>query len=683
MKKIDLHIHTIPVNDKEADFEFDIIKFQEYINKLSIDAVAITNHNLFDLKQFNIIQEELKNVVVFPGIEIDFEGGHLLLIGENNLTDFSQKCNQVTSEIKGGNQITTDTLKKIFVDLNNYLLIPHYDKKRNVNQEVINSLNDYIVAGEVQSPKKFNRIIKESTSLTPVLFSDARINANLDIEKHQGKQTFININSNTPSIDNIKAALEDENKIFLTNTGKEGFFEVFSDGQELSYGLNVVLGKRSSGKTFFLNRLKKIFSTDEKSIKYIKQFDLVKEDDKKFNEILRKEKSATREKHLQEFKQVVEDVINIDRRKTTYRINKYLETLLKFASSEKLHDEFSKAVLFKESLYKVRGNKDLEELIHAVKSLLENSSYKTMIDKHLSESNLKGLSLDLEKQYKAEIKEQLKKEWVNKLIKNIRQKLEHKTSSPKIEDEEIDFYSIKIEKEKIKKFKAIANALKKEKVIDEDRSFDKFKIKAIAAKFNGAQELKSESGKQIAFLAAFSRYDNPIVFLEKLKDIGGLEPSELYKYFCKVTYQVLNEYDKEVSGGERAEFNLLKALQDARQYEMLLIDEPESSFDNLFLKENVNKEIKEISKELPVVVVTHNNTVGMLLRPDYILYTLRNIVNKADEYSILSGSPGDKKFKTVDGKETADSYDIMLSTLEAGEDAYKEREKLYNNFKKK
>jgi predicted metal-dependent phosphoesterase TrpH len=683
MKKIDLHTHTISVDDKDSSFEFDITKFQKFVDGLSIDAVAITNHNIFDLEQFKEMEETLQNVVIFPGIEIDFGNGHLLLIGKNdNLDDFNQKCELIRNEVRSGNQVTVEKLEKIFGDLNEYLLIPHYDKRPKVNQDVIDSLKDHIFAGEVQSPKKFNRIIKESDSLTPVLFSDARISTNLDIEEHQGNQTFIKTNADPLSINIIKAALRDKNKIFLSDTGKHGFFQVFSDGQELSNGLNIVLGERSSGKTFLLDRLKKAFDTEEKLVKYIEQFDLVKNDGKKFDEIVKKDKSAIREKYLQEFQVVVENVNGINRRATDLKLDKYIETLLEFASSEKLHDEFSKAVLFKENLYQVRNNKDLESLIQAVKFLLDNDIYKGTINKHITESSLNDLSADLEKQYKTELEEKLKKGWVNVLIKNIRKKLEYKTSSPKIEDSEVDFYRIKIEKESVKRFNTIANSIKQEKVISENTAFDKFKIRAIATKYNGAQELHDESGKQIKFSPAFKKYDSPIDFLEELKDIESLEKSELYKYFCRVIYQVLNKYDKKVSGGERAEFNLLKALQDARQYEMLLVDEPESSFDNLFLKDNVNKEIKEISAELPVVVVTHNSTVGMMMRPDYILYTQRRIIGDKDEYCIFSGPPGDKEFKTANGGETIDSYSTLLEALEAGEETYSARKILYDNFKK-
>ena len=685
MKRVDFHIHTIPVNDKDAHFEFDLAKFQEYTNALSVDAVAITNHNLFDLEQFKEIAKTLENVVVFPGIEIDFEDGHLLLIGENdNLDDFSQKCESVKNELASGNKISSDKLKEIFVDLGGYLLIPHYDKRPKVRQSAIDSLSDCIFAGEVQSPKKFYRIIKETNSLTPVVFSDARISVDLDAERHQGKHTFINTNSNPLTLSAIKTALRDKNKVFLSNTGRHGFFQVFSDGQELSSGLNIIIGGRSSGKTYFLDKLKDIYETEEKSIKYIKQFDLVRDDEKKFNERVEKDKSAIREEHLKEFRKVVEDVIEIDRRATNHQLEKYIETLLDFASSEKLQDEFSKAKLFKETKYQVRKTQEeeLKRLLKAVMLLLNNHTYKSTISKYISDDNLKNLSNDLAKQYKKLLEARLKKEWINELVSETRQQLESKTSSPKIDDDDIDFYRIKLEIERIRRFNAVANSIKKETEIKKTESFGKFKIRAIASPYVGAQGLHDESGKQVSFTNAFVKYNLPIAFLEELKIIESLEKTELYRYFCKVTYQVLNEYDKKVSGGEMAEFNLLRVLQDARQYEMLLIDEPESSFDNLFLKKNVNKEIKDISKEMPVIVVTHNNTVGMLMEPDYVLYTQRKIVNGKDEYRIFSGSPGEKEFKTANGTESIGSYDTLLDTLEAGQEAYSTRKGLYDSFKK-
>ena len=125
MKKIDLHIHTVP-SISDASFMFDLNKLKEYVEALEIDCIAITNHNLFDKSQFEEICQELSNtkVKIFPGIEIDLERGHILLISENeDLEDFYSKCNQVTSLIKTKDDfITYEQLREIFPLLNNYLL---------------------------------------------------------------------------------------------------------------------------------------------------------------------------------------------------------------------------------------------------------------------------------------------------------------------------------------------------------------------------------------------------------------------------------------------------------------------------------------------------------------------------------------------------------------------------------
>lgn len=681
MKKIDFHIHTIPVSGKDVDFDFNLVKFQEYIDSLSIDAIAITNHNLFDLDQFKKISETLKNVVVFPGIEIDFEDGHMLLIGENvNLDNFYQKCKLIEDDLSGGNKMTAEKLKEFFIDLNNFLLIPHYDKEPRVSQDTINSLSDNIFTAEVQSPKKFYRLIKKESPLTPVLFSDARISDNLNIENYQGSHTFVKTSANPLTIASITAALKDRNKVFLSDSEQRDFFQVFSNGQELSHGLNIVLGQRSSGKTYLLEKLWGIFNEDGNQVKYIKQGDLVKLDENKFNEMLEKERSNIKEKHLKTFRSVVGDIVEVDRRSTYYEVQGYIESLVKFAKSKERQDVSSKAALFKETPFSIHADKELEKVMRATKLLLENETYKTTTEKYISESSLNNLFNEFKNQYKEKTKKRIEKGWVNKIVEAVAQKLHANSSSPTIEYNNLDFYKIKMEREKIKRFNAIVKAIKRDLTISR-KSFVRFTIEARVSSFTGAKELRDESKtRNVRFSDAFNRYESPFAYLGKLKELD-LEKASLYRYFCKVKYHVLNEYDKPISGGEQSEFNLLKALQDARQFEMLLIDEPESSFDNIFLKDNVIKVIKDISRELPVVVVTHNNTVGMSMQPDYILYTSRDTATGDDEYYLYSGSPGDTKFTTTDGARSVSSHAVLLDTLEAGETAYKARNQMYSKYK--
>ncbi|MFA7314502.1 MAG: hypothetical protein WC025_01040 [Candidatus Magasanikbacteria bacterium] len=682
MKKIDLHIHTIAAPyGKDVDFIFDVPKFKEYVDVTGLNVVAITNHNLFNLEQFNEIVNELEKVKVLPGIEIDYEDGHLLLIAENdNLEDFDRKCALIEDKHNRDGKIKKTKLLEIFGDLSQYLLIPHNDKEPKVGQIHIDSLNGHITTGEVSSPKGFYRQIKKDSALVPVLFSDVRIKSELVVSSVQGRQTYIKTNAEEVTLSAIKSALQDKNKVFLTHSEKHDFFEIFGDGQELSQGLNVILGNRSSGKTYFLDKIKETFGYDESDIKYIKQFELVRIGEGKFNKMLEKQRSLTREEYLDVFKPVVEDVLEIDRKATLHNVEEYVTSLIEYAQSEKLQDEYSKASLFKGKKFVIKEYETLKLVITAVKTLLEETNHKAIINKHLSDESMKALLEELALKLKSEALEKLKKEWVNTLVDEVSKKLQLRSSRPAIKNNDLSFSDIKIEKEKIRRFNAIAKAVRKNQSIHKDKK-GKFTIEALVGPFKGALEVKNESKSILPFKDAFHHYQNPFKYLGLLSN-KELERASLYKYFCKVRYQVLNEYDKPVSGGEMTEFNLLQKLHDARQYEMLLVDEPESSFDNVFLKENVNKILKEISEELPVVVVTHNNTVGMLLKPDYVVYTRREIEQGEDKYYIYSGSPGEKDFYTTDKSKSIESHIILLNALEAGTQAYEDRGKMYGNYKK-
>ena len=91
MKKIDLHIHTCSTVS-DHPFKFSITALQMYISTYQLDAIAITNHNAFDAEQFKRIQTTL-SIPVFPGIEVDIEHGHLLVItSPSDLDDFIPRC---------------------------------------------------------------------------------------------------------------------------------------------------------------------------------------------------------------------------------------------------------------------------------------------------------------------------------------------------------------------------------------------------------------------------------------------------------------------------------------------------------------------------------------------------------------------------------------------------------------
>jgi ABC-type lipopolysaccharide export system ATPase subunit len=186
--------------------------------------------------------------------------------------------------------------------------------------------------------------------------------------------------------------------------------------------------------------------------------------------------------------------------------------------------------------------------------------------------------------------------------------------------------------------------------------------------------------RQAAFREALSVYDNPYAFLQILKNHEKLDGSDIHRLFVKITYRIINKDGSDVSGGERSEFRLLQEIKDAQNYDMLLLDEPESSFDNRFLNSDVNAIIKNISREMPVVVVTHNNNIGASIIPDYVLYAQKTIEDGQKRFRIFSGYPTDKQLVCVDGTKLS-SHDSLLNSLEAGTNAYDGRRRIYETVK--
>lgn len=662
MKKIDLHTHTVSTIS-DYPFDFDLLKVKEYVEKLQIDALAITNHNMFDLAQFNQIKNSL-SIPVFPGIEIDLEGGHLLLITDINETevlDFDLKCKQVSAIIKTNtDNLTLSQLNSIFPELKKYILIPHYDKSPEIKRTTLSALKPHITSGEVASVSKFKRMLKEQNELTPVLFSDMRFKS--DLKDFPTRHTFVDLKD--ISFAGIKSCLTDKTKIALTKESGNEFFQATDDGLELSTGLNIILGGRSSGKTVTLDKI----ASSSGNAKYIKQFSLLQNDEETFNKANDSRLSIIHNNYLNEFKTAIEDVVQIDLIQNEINFENYIDSLKKFASESEKKDLYSKCSLFSEQSFTISDLKNLDKLIDSVITLIENNEYQDIIIKYITQENLRKLLFELIQKAVTSKFENEQKKWLNTLIDDIQRELRIKTTSTYIES--IDFYAIATDEMKVSIFSEVVNQLKKQRLINKEE-LGKFSIITTVKPIEGSSDLVKIGRDKKVYSTAFNRYSDPYQYLLKLKEIG-VEDANLYKFFAKIESITLNKDGFRVSGGERSEFNLIHEIKDATKYDILIIDEPESSFDNLFLKKEINTLIKDISQLMPVVVVTHNSTVGASIKPNYIVITQKSIENGDFVYRLFTGYPSDKELSCLDGTKIK-NYDTLLNCLEAGIEAYTER----------
>lgn len=667
MKKIDLHIHTVStVSDHPFTFSMDCLK--KYIEANKVDAIAITNHNLFDRTQYEQIRNSL-DIKVFPGIEVDIEGGHLLVItDDDDIEDFAQRCNSIHGMNGSSNtsSISEDTFIGLFPNLGKYLLIPHYDKNPKLELHRIPRLKEYISTGEVSSVKKFLTMKKAASELVPVLFSDLRMAE--DTPTGSGRQTYIDIEELT--LPAIKYSLMDNAKVSLSSETGHTLFEVLENGLCISTGLTVVLGKRSSGKTHTLDSIADQFN----GAKYIRQFSLLSSDDEsdqqRFEDLLRTKGSSIAEAYLAPFKEIVDDVASIDLEHDKQDVDTYLKALLQAASEAERQDIFAKCKLFHETRFVEKNLNSLISLIDAVDLLIENVEYRETIDRYISKDSLLRLAISLREQYIKEHEDDLKAHFVNDIVESIQKELQVHSSNTPIPD--VDFYQVLMNKERIRKFEAIVKAIKREYTIEEKRLYS-YKVVAKTEPFTGAQGLQRINRTRMIFSDAYAEYDHPYSFLQVLKSKEGLPDSDYYKYFVCVKYEVLNQFGTKASGGERSEYNLLQNLIDAARCEILLLDEPESSFDNLFLKDGVNRLLKDLSKQMPVIIATHNNTIGASVHPDYLIYTQKEILPNGNvKYHLYAGYPSSTDLIDLEGN-TICKRDVMLDCLEAGEPAYMDR----------
>lgn len=676
MKKIDLHIHT-RATSQDNDFIFSEENLKRYVLDAELDCIAITNHNLFDRVQFELIRSAL-NILVLPGIEVDVEKCHILVLADGqDLNSFSDRCSEVTQRWNENEvALSYKDFKTIFGDLHQYIIIPHYQKDPKISADTLEKFASHIHCGEVSSPKKFMACLNDPEMLVPVFFSDTRISDTLsDLPT---KQTYVDCEEVT--FGGLRQVLKDKSKVYLSRTEGNSYIQIFPDGQKLSTGLNVVLGDRSSGKSYTLQKICDWFGAE--NARYIRQFDLVSrndvEDEKKFKDFLSEKTSLFSTDYLADLQVAVTHMLEIDLQSDLNSVEQYVSSLLTYARETSRHDAFSKAKIYNEEPFLKKNLTGLENLISSTKQLISNVEYRLIIEKHIENDKLKALYVELMRAHCNQKELNEKKEWVNTTIDVIKANLQRKSSASSVTD--VNLLKIAANKRAVNKFEALVEAARKPKTPLRKKK-GSFEIVAQVGPFKRSGELKDLSRSNRAFSSAFEKYNKPYEFLQELRKIGSpINAADFSKYLVKVEYQILNKDGLVASGGERSEFFLLEKIEGASSADVLLIDEPESSFDNHFLKTEVNAIIKEMSRKMPVVVVTHNNTIGVSIRPDYLLYTQKVTDGSEVKWRIFSGAATSKKLLSTDGQELQ-TRDILLGNLEAGVKTYEERRTTYEDLK--
>ncbi|MBO4623368.1 MAG: hypothetical protein J5691_05705 [Bacilli bacterium] len=680
MIKIDFHIHTIKNEFLDNDFLYDSTLLKEYVNNNKIDVIAITNHNFFGLDNYNQIISDLKetNCRVLPGIEISLEKGHILAIGDNN-DDYILKLCNITKQIRQEEhddkyKMTLEQFNEIVCG-NDFLLIPHYDKKPAIDEDLISKVKDSIYCGEVKSRKSFVNKIGNG-NYTPVLFSDIRIGLSQSIEDYREKNRFTFLDSDKTDFESLKSTLKNKDFVCLSKSGGHTYFDLLNSTVRCSTGINVLLGKRSTGKTFLLDS---IYKADKANSLYIKQFEISAESEKvEFHEKIKASCQDIVFDYFDSLYTVFDYIDNFVDNAQSMDVGKYIETLKEY-SENAYNDLYSKTNLFNYQKISSIDCCEIENIIKSIETLIDASEeYQAVIKQYLNIKDLIHLRKELLNAKKKKVLMNSLIEKCNNITEEISSKLSVKSTVLNIAD--ADFNDFVKKKYIERKFNNLIGHfqyrdIKKEEII---QTF--YKVVSLTKPTNKNTQ-KSILGVpkecSIDYLYNENHFD---AYLQAKKDSNIKNAKDRFRIRLFFDYNVIvtDEYNNKISGGQKSEYLLLEKLKYYKDYEMVLIDEMESSFDNPFLNERIVQQIKEISKNATVFISTHNNNIGVSLRPDYYVYHKKDIVNNEVKYLRYYGRSVDKVL-TCSGGDNIKISDVLIETMEASEKAYEERRKLYED----
>lgn len=678
VKRIDFHIHTVP-SIKDSDFNFSIEWLKAYVDKTKLDAIAITNHDLFDKNNFEEISEYLPNVKVYPGIELALDIGHVNIVFPCDCIDVLSQFSEWLSNIHQtqSDSITSEQLREQLPCWDQGIYIFELGKSKGV-KEIPNIFSNLVCVGGVPNQLRFNIAKNNPESLVPCLFSDAHAtnqdsdNRN-DIAKLQNKQTYLQIDS--CEFEDIKKCLRDKSKVSINKENLKDVIDI--DNVKISSGLNLVVGKRGTGKTYFLNKIKE-FSDDE--YYEIKQFETAKADD--YIEMQRKDQgsiefSKWQEKYTNEFSKIKSYLQ--DTYTETDDIENFLVDVKRFATEMTRSKSSQKYLLFQETEFELSNINYIRSALTNIKDVIENEEIWNLLNKNSQKkSDFIEVYSELRDIYLKYRKDNELKQKINEIMRDVKSTVTARTGISNVQECSINNIIHKLQLEK--KIDSFLNQIIVETPLKNERLHG-YQICVNLIPYKNASQFQKEIGTQEAVnndLIKVYREKDFITFLKRLKQKKFYNEANFAEYLLQKEVKLLDSEGVPASGGQAVGFALMLRLNEAKNKPIILIDEPESSLDNAYIKNELNKELKQLARNSMVVVITHNSTLGTLLEPDYLIITSKD---NSGNYSIMSGEFSSSKIKdSINGTEEK-SYEKFIEAMESGMDSYTKKGEIYANLK--
>lgn len=685
--RIDFHIHSIATPSDAKGFEFDIDVLAHYVEESKLDAIAITNHNGFYVDNYKEISEAL-SITVFPGIEINVAKqsgfGHVLIIADSDSLEEFVAGSSIISQLCPDNSSFVDweDVLNAYPSLKKWLIIPHYKKDKHLDSVTLEKIRKStgIDALEVSNEQRWLQEI-DTTEEPLVVFSDSRPGFKMPESDKESKDIRYRYGWTCLEVDQltiaaIKRAFASKRNVSLFEG--EGTFRILPSGLPASRRLNIIIGERSTGKSVTLKRIADSF--DDGEVFWIHQFDIAsKASEKEFDKTIKEDDQRFFREYFKPLQEMINDYTQEDYEQIEDAAKNYLDELIVYAKSPA--NDCSKLPVYNCQLYlfdlEDAGIKHDVNLLKAIKLLYSDERRAEVIDGIVGLDNIAKLYAQIHGLLRESIENKKQKEIVNNICESIQDALRGKTSRKPLPSQapvrELFKYAYK---EHL--LSETMDMLSDKKKLQSE-PVAKFQKRRTRRRIVGATEGKKglpTNIKQDPGIGSLYKDEGDIK--RTLWALRNLENSSIpYAcdlLFCIETEIIETESGSKLSGGQRAEYILLNELNKAKGKDIVLIDEPESSFDNPFLNTAVSQMINDLADATPVFLVTHNNTLGVSISPDWVILTTFD--KGIGRYDIYSGCFTSDQLRNLDAHEVSMS-EVLLFTMEAGENAYIERAKRY------
>ncbi|MEW8030217.1 MAG: hypothetical protein AB2826_26725 [Candidatus Thiodiazotropha sp.] len=711
--KIDIHTHTKKTKQGDAATrEIDAKTFHEIVSSTEVKILAITNHNVFDLGQFDeFVATVGSDFQIWPGVELDIleedRRGHLIVIvAPGHAKSFSEKVKSASEGMTPDNfSISIDDVISNF-DSFNPLYIAHYKQKKP-------DLTDKDIEKIISHTAFKNRVLKEATNAISAgiflshghssiygsdvanwkkyqAYSEGLPDLRLPVESFE--QFCLLLNKDSSAINTLLDKKQPE-KIKIKPFKDDPAFSltVYDD-------INVFFGAKGTGKSDILEAIAKYYakkgisaSRYESGSGLSKLNDIFDLNGKKLKIDLKDYEIAYCNKE-------------IDFARKSHEVN--ITSLSKYRQffSESLTNKKANKIKIKD--FKKDNLQALERALNEVEGVYKNfmaflnyiateDPVKKLVDSKKLESlidNIQEIIEDLNLDRSGKFNSYRTSYLFNNLIDKIKKEISRKTGTPeKPSDTGFKSYALnRIELEKSVNT-IIENTNKKIEIDDlyvgnldekgdlyckteiifQNGSISDGNFSPLSNVNKTPQKEFSKKLKEIQSSVYSSMLFERITELNAIEGIETI-PSILELLIFK-KYFSINDKKYAPSTGESSMIMLHKELTEEK--DVYILDEPEKSLGNEYINNVILPLIKEKAKaKKKVFIATHDANIAVRTLPYNSIYRYHG----KDGYLTFIGNPFTNNLvNLVDDGHQIDWKEISMRTLEGGIEAFGERGLIY------